>query len=622
MKKFFLFFVFLFSLFFFNSSLLTNNVLAEGEFSTDYEVTYTLRENGITEVKNRIVLTNLFSNLYATSYSIKLHNLTPKNIKVYDDSGLNYQPTITEAEGVTSILVNFPDTVVGKNKSRIFYIVYEETSFAVKTGEVWEVTIPKISSENEFTSYSLNLIVPKNIGNEAYISPSPRSINHNDDFYVYNFSKDLVLKSGIVAGFGQFQVFSFTLHYHLENPLNKLAETEITLPPDTAYQKMYYSNITPRPNSMYMDNDGNWMAKYTLKARERIDVTAVGHVQIFAGLRPFPKPTNEVLNKNMFQNTYWEADNPQIIALARELKTPKNIYDYVAKTLNYDYERVRPNVERYGALKALNNPQNAICMEFTDLFIAIARAAGIPAREINGYAYTENPEIQPLSLVNDVLHAWPEYYDSQRGAWIPIDPTWASTTGGIDYFNKLDLRHFAFVIHGEDSTKPYPAGSYKLGANPQKDVFVSFGSLPQEKITKPEIKAFLEGWVPLLPNRLDVEILNSGPSAIYNLVPKVYFDDKEVFTVETLEVLLPFQTHKTYIDIPFSFLGRGTPEIVKVELDGEVVMVKTGKTQVIIYNLLFIFIVSIVILVTILARMGRLEFVKIPSKWLFLKKNS
>ena len=173
--------------------------------------------------------------------------------------------------------------------------------------------------------------------------------------------------------------------------------------------------------------------------------------------------------------------------MALELKTPEAIYDYVVKTLKYDYSRVRANVERLGALAALKSPNTAICMKFTDLFIALARASGIPAREINGYAYTENPQIQPLSLVADVLHAWPEYYDKEEKVWIPIDPTWGSTTGGVDFFNKLDLRHFTFVIHGKDSVKPYAAGSYKLGTNPQKDVFVSFGSLPEVRFSSIQI---------------------------------------------------------------------------------------------------------------------------------------
>ncbi len=56
----------------------------------------------------------------------------------------------------------------------------------------------------------------------------------------------------------------------------------------------------------------------------------------------------------------------------------------------------------------------------------------------------------PLSLIADVLHAWPEYYDQQQNVWVAIDPTWADTTGGIDYFSKLDLRHLTFAIQGQE----------------------------------------------------------------------------------------------------------------------------------------------------------------------------
>src|SRR5258707_13577173 len=101
-------------------------------------------------------------------------------------------------------------------------------------------------------------------------------------------------------------------------------------------------------------------------------------------------------------------------------------------------------------------------MEFTDLFIAMARAAGIRAREINGYAYTENKDSEPLSLVADVLHSWPEYWDKYNKEWILVDPTWGNTTHGIDFFHKLDLRHFTFVIHGVNSEFPLSPGSYKL----------------------------------------------------------------------------------------------------------------------------------------------------------------
>ena len=597
------------------------DVKAEGEFTTDYDVTYEVKETGLTSITNKITLTNVFSNMYATSYSIVLDSINPTNIKAYD-ANTGYQTKVGKEDNKTTIKIEFPDTVVGKDKSRTFWVSFDESSFAVRTGEVWEISIPRVSEEASFSSYSLKLLVPEKLGQEAYISPSPRQKSTQNGFLTYEFGKSEVEKTGIVAGFGAFQVFSFNLSYHLENPLAKSATTEITLPPDTAYQKVYYDNLNPRPNTMYVDSDGNWIAEYKLEARQRIDVTATGHVQIFSNYRPFLRPSQESLNQNLGSQQYWDINNPEIVKLTQTLKTPREIYDFVSTKLKYDYSRVKPNVERLGGVKALENPQSAICMEFTDLFITLARAAGIPAREVNGFAYTENPDIQPLSLVNDVLHAWPEYYDSEKGVWVPVDPTWGSTTGGVDYFTKLDLRHFTFVVHGKDSVKPYAAGSYKLGANPQKDVFVSFGSLPTERNSKIEVTAKPAIWIPFVSNEIDLNILNNGPVAMYNVKPRVFFDNSEVPFENPIVVLLPFQSYKTGINIPFSFLGAKTPDTVKVIVNDSELIVPTNKSQVVTYNLLFIFIVSLLILLTILLRLKKLNFAKLLNIWKFPKKTS
>jgi hypothetical protein len=591
-------------------------VNAEGEFNTDFDVTYKVDPSGVTTVTNRITLTNVFSNLYATSYSVVLDSMEPTNIKSYGDGGRIYETTIETSDKTTTITTTFPDAVVGKNESRTFWVSYDEPGFAVRTGEVWEISIPKISEEAEFASYKATLSVPESFGQEAYISPNPLSKNNIDGYINYNFSKTSIEKTGVVAGFGNFQVFSFTLNYHLENPLVKTSKTEIALPPDTVFQRMYYENINPRPQDIYVDSDGNWIAVYELKPRERIDVVANGSVQIFSTIRHFPPPTTDTLNNNLLPTTYWQTADPKIIALSSDLKTPKAIYDYVVSTLSYDYSRVRPNIDRLGAVAALNQPDAAICMEFTDLFITLARAAGIPAREINGYAYTENPEIQPLSLVNDVLHSWPEYYDSTKKSWVPVDPTWESTTGGVDFFNKLDLRHFTFVIHGADDTKPYAPGSYKLGTNPQKDIFVSFGKLPEERNSEPRVLAEIGGWIPFLPNKLNLTIENPGPVALYSINPFIYFDSKKTASSVFVEVLLPFQVYKAFLDIPFSFLGTSTPDEVKVIVESESVTIPTNKKQVVIYNLIFIFVSAILILLTLLFRLKRWKF-KLPKLRIF-----
>lgn len=580
---------------------------AQEQFQIDISVDYKVQASGITQVTHTVTLKNLLSNLYATSYTLSLSNIDPQNASAFQGlTPLNL--TTSKDQDTTNLKVDFEDSLAGKDKSRTFTITFNENKFATKTGEVWEISIPRLS-ENNFNTYNVTLEVPEAFGQEAYISPEPDSKDISSGFYNYVFSKTSVEKSGISAGFGKFQVFSFNLSYHLENPLSQSAFVEIAIPPDTAYQKVYYNVLDPKPSEVYVDNDGNWIAKYKLKSRERVDVNAAGSVQIFSEPWRVQQYSQETLEKNLKSTEYWQSDNQQIIDLANSLKTPSAIYKYVSELLNYDYERVRPNVERLGALQALSSPNTAICMEYTDLFIALARAAGTPAREINGYAYTENPEIQPLSLVADVLHAWPEYWDASKGLWIPVDPTWGSTTGGVDFFNKLDLRHFTFVVHGEDAAKPYPPGSYKLGPNPQKDVFVNFGQLPQERNSKPNIFAEPRTTIPFANSKLNILIENPGPVALYDIFPEVYFDNEKVNTFY-IDALPPYSSKQYTVTIPFSFLGTKTPERVLIVVSDSRVEVPTFKTQVIVYNLLVIFLGISAFAIFVIFRLKKIDIKK------------
>lgn len=488
----------------------------------------------------------------------------------------------------TSVQVTFTKPVAGLGKKRTFIISYDDTNIATRTGEVWEISVPRIGNESSYRNYNLTLIVPDTLGKEAYISPYPESSQEVSGNRVYNFSKENIKNTGISAGFGQFQVFSFTLNYHLENTSSFPSTTEVALPPDTATQKVYYKKVDPNPNYTYTDKDGNWMAQFTLNPHQRLDITASGEVQIFASARHLFSYSPQELFEYTLPTQYWQSDNEKIKKLAEELKTPEAIYNYVSTNLKYNYNRVNPNAERYGALKALDNPNDAICMEFTDLFIAIARAAGIPAREINGYAYTENPSIQPLSLVADVLHSWPEYWDTDKGTWIPIDPTWASTTHGVDFFNKLDLRHFAFVIHGTYDSKPYSPGSYKLGNNPQKDVYVSFGQLDKIETNKPTINYSFSS-LPIFTNTIKASVQNNGPYALYNLNPQISYDGKTV-SLNYVASLPPYGRYDFQKDFSYGLLGSNSPNIVTINAANEEVKIVVVKNTAIIYQLVIILI--------------------------------
>lgn len=536
------------------------------KFISNSTVTYDIASNGETTVTFDLSIQNQTSEFYATSYTLSLNGINPVNPVAYE--GNQALPVkITKEDSTYSINVSFPDDVVGKGNKRQFNISFEDKSLTSKQGEIWEITTPRLGEKTSFDFYSTVIKIPDSFGNLAYVSPSPSFKEESNGKMVFSFDKSASMNSAISIAFGKFQVFSFNLTYHLENPLNENVSYEIALPPDTNFQKVNYKEINPRPQKINIDQDGNWIASFQLKPHEKVDVKAKGAVQLFASAQEYPKTNLRKVTNDLAKTNLWQTDDPKIVELAKKLKTPRAIYDYVRTYLSYDYSRVAPNVERLGASLALENPKNAICTEFTDLFIAIARAAGIPTREIEGYAYTDNPQIQPLSLVADVLHAWPEYWDESTQNWIPIDPTWGATSG-IDYFNKLDLRHFAFVIHGADPKKPYPAGSYKESANPQKDIEVAFGQLPGDRNPKLEVENKIISQIPFSDEIFNMKITNNGPVAVYNENFELLFDGQKS-KEQKIDVIPPFSYYETKLTIPYSFLGQKTPSNATILVNGE-----------------------------------------------------
>lgn len=492
--------------------------IASEQFETAYDVHYELTDAGQASVTQKITLTNKLASAYATSYSLTFSGGRIENIRAQSTEGPLKTETV-EAGETTTINLSFNQQILGKGKELSFSIYYDALDLVQKNGQIWEVAIPKVSGIEEIDRYNLTLTVPEAYGETAFIAPKPAERQKQETTYIFHFTKDQISDSGISVAFGQIQIFDFILNYHLKNPRLLPGETEISLPPDTAFQRVAYKNINPPPLNIALDEDGNWLARYRLGPQEKLNIVAVGKATIFAQpqKREFT-PTRENLNKNLLPQPYWEVEDPLIRTKAGELKTPFEIYQFVVKTLEYDFSRVREGAERLGALRALKDPKLAICTEFTDLFITLARAAGIPTREINGYAYTTNPKLRPLGLVVDVLHAWPEYWDEQEKIWFPIDPTWGKTTGGGDYFSKTDLNRIIFAIHGQDSQRPYPAGSYKADGGYGKDVQVVFGQYEGNEEAKFEI----EWKVPkkiffLIGGKGKIIIKNVGSSAAYNL---------------------------------------------------------------------------------------------------------
>lgn len=529
--------------------LFPKQVFAADKFSSSYDIIFDVDNTGTTTVNEKVTLKNLTDDYYADQFNLTIGSTQISEIAANDSSGpLNL--TSTKTDSATKISVKFNQQVVGLDKEMVWNLQYKTKDFAEKTGKIWEIRAPKISSSLALGNYSLKILVPTSFGEPTSIVPKPASELTEGNKIVFVFKKEQLLEKGVSASFGSFQIFKFNLAYHLENTNIFPILTSIPIPPDTAYQDISFQNLNPKPLNVTIDEDGNYLAWYKLSGNEKVDVVLTGLSRLYLKSKiKDPILDNSLREKYLQAQEYWEKDSPAIKEIVANLlkQNPKNnnekiylIHKYVVNSLKYDKEKVGLDNDRLGALGVLQNPTQAVCQEFTDLFIALARAAGIPARELDGYSYTGNQDIRPLSLNKDILHAWPEYWDEARG-WIMVDPTWENTTGGVDYFNKLDLAHFVLAIRGVSSEIPVAAGAYKriltksdgeIVAQDSKDVIVDFSDM--EFSSKPSLNVDLDMPSSLLagiPLKLGIKVSNNGTGILPLSAFKMGAKDTEISNI-------------------------------------------------------------------------------------------
>lgn len=554
--------------------LVFSSIYAASDFGVNIVGSYEISQNSNAFINYDVKLSNLNTEKYATSFSFTVRQLDINNLTTTDSTGRELENSILNQSGNSVVTVFFDEPVFGKGKFQEFTISFQNDKLVEKKGDVWDIHIPKIDTSTDISSFVTKVYVPNNFGDLAFISQRHSSYESSKNHKIYTFN-NLATKSSINLAFGRFQVYKFKLNYHLENPLNQQTSINIAIPPDTHFQKVLLGNLDPKPASIKKDVDGNWLATYVLNERQKLNVVAEGFIQVFSVSVLAGNDEEEYLKSLTNPTKHWQADNAQIKSTANSLRTANNIYNFVVDNLTYVEEpSLRPAV-RKGALGALNQPDASKCTEFTDLFIALTRASGIPSREINGYAVSTDPDLQPVGLVQDVLHSWPEYWDDGLKIWRPVDPTWEKTSGGQDYFNSFDLNHITFAIHGQNSQTPIAAGTYKFGADPGQDVFIELAQLPNDTKANFDIQ-ILPKPSGIFQKRYEINITNKGPSAAYNENVEIFFDDilqKEIQLIS----LLPYESTKIEIKTGIGLFAKNMPGKIGVNINGDSQETTTNK---------------------------------------------
>ena len=125
-----------------------------------------------------------------------------------------------------------------------------------------------------------------------------------------------------------------------------------------------------------------------------------------------------------------QSDDPRIQAQARQIvgrtRNPRRAADLIGQWVYHEIDK-RITVSVPSAVEVLQT-RRGDCNEHTVLYVALARAVGLPARTAAGLVYVDG---------RFFYHAWPEVY---LDGWVAVDPTFGQLPA--------DAAHLRFTIGG------------------------------------------------------------------------------------------------------------------------------------------------------------------------------
>ncbi|ACB85936.1 stalk domain-containing protein [Natranaerobius thermophilus] len=265
-------------------------------------------------------------------------------------------------------------------------------------------------------------------------------------------------------------VYRFEEHFELKNTTNETKENVVFMAPKVLnhgiYQFRYDYNLDSEPSQTltkenYDQLDGNaydveesWFEKGNeilvfekdkLGPEETWDIKVNNEVVVFETyydldtMDPEPYDTNSEFYQlytgpdEMSPSDHEEIQNraAHVVGDAEEpIEKVENIFNWVKDYLEY----VPPG--NVGALEAYRSGEG-VCADYADLFVALARAEGIPARRLSGY-YISGPD-------EGQYHAWSEFYLEGYG-WVPVEPTFDAWYS--DFFGELPDTSHIFMSYG------------------------------------------------------------------------------------------------------------------------------------------------------------------------------
>ena len=511
--------------------VLPQNTFAESEQSKI--VTYDINENGTANITYEISLRNKDPHSYISKYTLStgLESLGNTSARLVTGQPLTHR--VFDDENTKSVEITFPQPSQAQDNVN-WILSYSSMEPVTTIGNIREISVPGFIGDMNLT---VIIKIPKSFGSADYLSSPPTEESLEGEKRVFKFTDPKIKNSGVFISAGKEQFYKFTYRYKLENNENTRMRATVALPPDYKNQEIFFEKIEPTPADGYRDADGNYIAEYLVDPGEKYDILIEGKAKIRnARSNNFESPDLN-LQEYLQPDVYWEVNNNEIFSLALELiegkvsnyEKAQAIYNYVASELNYNTDALDDiKRQRLGAKVVLSEKDNAICQEYSDLFVTLSRAAGIPARLLAGYTTAGIG----YDLPQNALHAWAEFYDEEKG-WVTVDPTWESTSDGFNFFDNVGINHFVLSIRGVSSTEP----PLVLSFTPTDDVS---DNLVIEPISaSPEENGGQVEFALSFPEIVSTGIINTGTAVITNNTNHVISGYRLLVSGELVTIFVP-----------------------------------------------------------------------------------
>jgi len=266
---------------------------------------------------------------------------------------------------------------------------------------------------------------------------------------------------------------------------------------DIPRQQMIDLDTSPKANAMVNDPDGNRIAIFyfsNVKGGQEIPVEIYYKVEIeqeSKDIKPSSIPDDypelepdlaRYLKREENIDMEDELIQKTLVSIVGEVKNPylkgKAIYDFIVANIKYENKEDLSGLQRS---KETLIQRRGNCADITKLFIVLARASGIPTRQVDGLVFF--PNVSPTKSVEKVGHAWAEIYLPVYG-WLPVDPTFGISQKEEYYCFKYN-NHIREFYGQVISRNP---GSLYSGSSIQVRTYNPGGGVPVAKDAQIEIE--------------------------------------------------------------------------------------------------------------------------------------